>query len=593
MLKDATSAFKVGLVVTAAILGWLFWFFNTSKGQLGGADTIGVYAYFKNAGGLSAKSKVTAAGLDVGQISFISLVNLDKDPKELQRCEQIEAMQRQGRYSEPAKGQLRTEPECRRGFWARVELRVKKSYPLHKDAKVEKATLGIMGSNVLELTSGDPQKALIEDGGEIVNVRWMSGMEEMFSQVGGLEGDIESIVRNINGITASVNQFMGPGDSGQAMPSFPVLVTQIQDQLDGLVANVSDTVQQLNGVLGDNRKNVSQVIANLTRISEEIRDITEGTGERGVAFNSVIANVAEVTEQLRGVVAELRGLIGESEAEGEGGLALAQGDGSKGDNVAEQLQSARGHAGGIRETVTRLNESLDALSKVTNRVAAGEGTVGRLLTDDKIARDIEDAIEGAGEIVSGITRLDTHVQVLAWYNFNAATAHDGLSLRLQPRPDKYYLVELMNDPRRVPLYTWTQTQTNDPLHYDPATGGPVTINETTATTTDDFRITAMFGKIWGPLTLRVGIIENSGGVGANLQFWQDRIRLRSDLYQFGVANRYPRWRNYFELEPIEHVFFIAGVDDVINFSTVDYFAGGGIGFTDDDLKSLMSILPMP
>ena len=588
-MNDATSAFKVGLVVSAAVLGFMFWFFNTSKNQLGGADTIGVYGYFKNAGGLTAKSKVTAAGLDVGQIANIKLVNLDLVEAEKSRCEQIEAMQRQGRSSAPKAGESQTSPICRRGFWAKVELRVKKSFPLHKDARVEKATLGIMGSNVLELSSGDPQKDLLKDGDEIVNVSWMSGMEEMFSQIGDLQGDIEGIVRNINGITASVNSFMGSGQNDQPMPSFRVLVTDIKNQLNGLVDNVNTTIHQLNGVLGDNRKNINDVIANLNDVSKQILDIANGTGERGEAFNAVIANVAKVTEQLRGVVAELRGLIGDTTD-----TALAQSDqtGSFTDEngaiAVDKLSQAQKQAGGIRETVAKLNESLDALSSVTNRIAAGEGTVGRLLTDDKMARDIEDAVAGAGEIVSGINRLDTHVKVLAWYNFNSGTAHDGLVLRLQPRPDKYYLVELMNDPLRVPLYTWTQTQTDDPLH-----SGPRTISETIATTTDDFRITAMFAKMWGPLTLRVGIIENSGGVGANLQFFEDRLRLRSDLYQFGVVDRFPRWRNYLEFEPIDHVFLVAGVDDLINFGQMDYFAGGGIGFTDDDLKALMTVLPAP
>jgi phospholipid/cholesterol/gamma-HCH transport system substrate-binding protein len=473
-------------------------------------------------------------------------------------------------------------------------MRVKKSYPLHLDAKVEKATAGLLGSNMLELTPGDPGKAVLADGSEIVNVNWMSGMESLFASVGDLEGDLGSIVRNVNGITASINTFMGPDPTGQnPMPSFPTLVAELQGQLDALVADVTRTVQQVNGILGDNRENVSTVIANLTRVSEELKAIADGTGERGVAFNSMVANIADVTEQLRGVVSELRALIGASEVAGTAGGA-SQG------SAGEQLAEARTQATGIRETVERLNESLDALSRVTSRIAEGEGTVGRLLTDDKLARDIEDAVEGAGEIVAGINRLDTHVQVLAWYNFNQATAHDGLSVRLQPRPDKYYLVELMNDPRRVPLYTWTTTTTSDPLH-SPG-GGTTTYMEEIARMSDDFRITAMFAKMWGPLTLRVGIIENSGGVGANLWFWEDRIRLRTDLYQFGYFGRLPRWRSYFELEPIEHVFLVGGVDDVLNAvdgnfaynpDGWDYFAGAGIGFTDDDLKSLMTILPMP
>jgi phospholipid/cholesterol/gamma-HCH transport system substrate-binding protein len=307
----------------------------------------------------------------------------------------------------------------------------------------------------------------------------------------------------------------------------------------------------------------------------------------------MLADVQEVTSQLRGVVTDLRSLIGA--AESEAAVASTQ------PGAAEQAAAARQQIGGIRETVDKLNKSLESLAQVTERIAAGEGTVGRLLTDDKIANDLEDAIEGAGNIVSGINRLDTHVKVLAWYNFNTNTAHDGLSVQLQPRPDKYYLVELMDDPRRAPVYRWTTTETNDPLHGGSATT-TTTINEFVASATDDFRLTAMFAKMWGPLTLRVGVIENSGGVGANLDFWENRIRLRSDLFQFSWIDRWPRWRTYAEFEPIEHLFVIGGVDDVINAfdrswrynpTGWDYFAGAGISFTDDDLKSLLTVVPMP
>ncbi|MBN2359067.1 MAG: MCE family protein [Deltaproteobacteria bacterium] len=651
---------KVGALVLAAAAGWLFWFFNTSKNQLGGADTIGVYAYFKSAGGLSAKSKVTTSGLDVGQIANIRLLNLDLLPEEKARCRAVEdgaaaraaalkpcldgyaapwesgrvalqscvcsaaahwrfdtegvdklavelpllagvartvvAIGKDGAVTDCRIEQerpLHTAPGCRRGFYARVDLRVKSSFPLHQDAKVEKSTAGLLGSNLLELTPGDPELALLTDGCELVNVGWQSGMEALFSSVGGLEGDLKSIVGNVNGITTSVNDFLGPDEQGSPPPSFRALVKQLQEQLDLLTADLGKTVRSVNGFIGDNRSNITDAIANLTRFSEELKAIADGTGERGESFNKMIGNVQDVTEQLRGVVSDLRSLIGE--AEGEAVLAASQPGG------AEQMAEARRQMGGIRETVDKLNRSLEALAQVTNRIAAGEGTVGRLLTDDKIANDLEDAIEGAGNIVSGINRLDTHVKVLAWYNFNTNTAHDGLSVQLQPRPDKYYLVELMDDPRRAPVYRWTTTQTNDPLHGGSATT-TTTINEFVASATDEFRLTAMFAKMWGPLTLRVGVVENSGGVGANLNFWDNRIRLRSDLFQFSWIDRWPRWRTYAEFEPIDHVFVIGGVDDVINAfdqrwrynpTGWDYFAGAGISFTDDDLKSLLTVVPMP
>jgi len=659
-MHGASQAMKVGALVLAAAAGWLFWFFNTSKNQLGGADTIGVYAYFKSAGGLSAKSKVTTSGLDVGQIANIRLLNLDLVTEEKARCKAIEdgaaaravefkpcvdgysgpwengkvALQscvcaaaahwrfatdgveklpielalmpgtarsvvvvgKDGSVKECRVEQdrvLHTAPGCRKGFYARVDARVKSSFPLHTDAKIEKSTAGLLGSNLLELSPGDPTLAVLGDGSELINVGWQSGMESLFAAMGGLEGDLKSIVGNVNGITQSVNNFLGPDQQGSPPPSFRALVQQVQGQLETLTADLGKTVRSVNGFIGDNRSNITEAIANITRVSEELKQIADGTGERGQSVNKMIDNVQEVTTQLRGVVTDLRALVGN--AESEAAVAASQPGGP------EQVAAARQQIGGIRETVDKLNQSLDSLSKVTERIAAGEGTVGRLLTDDKIANDLEDAIEGAGNIVSGINRLDTHVKVLAWYNFNTNTAHDGLAVQLQPRPDKYYLVELMNDPRRAPIYTWTTTETNDPLHGGSATT-TTTINEFVASATDDFRMTAMFAKMWGPLTLRVGVIENSGGVGANLNFWEDRIRLRTDLFQFSWIDRWPRWRSYAEFEPIDHLFLIGGVDDVINAfdqhwrynpTGWDYFAGAGISFTDDDLKSLLTVVPLP
>ena len=46
-------------------------------------------------------------------------------------------------------------------------------------------------------------------------------------------------------------------------------------------------------------------------------------------------------------------------------------------------------------------------------------------------------------------------------------------------------------------------------------------------------------------------------------------------------------------EFFKHFYVSAGVDDVINQSTMDWFVGGGIRFTDDDLKALLITAPTP
>ena len=56
--------------------------------------------------------------------------------------------------------------------------------------------------------------------------------------------------------------------------------------------------------------------------------------------------------------------------------------------------------------------------------------------------------------------------------------------------------------------------------------------------------------------------------------------------------------------PFEHVYVNAGMDDILNspnrdaltnrlISGRDFFVGGGVYFTDADLKSLLPVIPSP
>ena len=87
------------------------------------------------------------------------------------------------------------------------------------------------------------------------------------------------------------------------------------------------------------------------------------------------------------------------------------------------------------------------METVTTRLEKGEGTVGRLLADDTIADNVEEITEDAGGFVSSITRLQTIVGLRTEYNFLASTFKNYLSIKLMPRPDKFYLIELVEDPR--------------------------------------------------------------------------------------------------------------------------------------------------
>jgi phospholipid/cholesterol/gamma-HCH transport system substrate-binding protein len=147
----------------------------------------------------------------------------------------------------------------------------------------------------------------------------------------------------------------------------------------------------------------------------------------------------------------------------------------------------------------------------------------------------------------------------------------------------------------------------------PNAGDPVVQKQTI--TTESIKFSAQFAKRYSFLTLRFGIIESTGGIGADLNLairfpwntrWiEDALVLKVDAFNFSIeALRFPRLRATVRFTPFEHVYVNAGMDDILNtqnrdaltnrlISGRDFFVGAGIYFTDADIKSLLPVLPTP
>jgi phospholipid/cholesterol/gamma-HCH transport system substrate-binding protein len=169
--------------------------------------------------------------------------------------------------------------------------------------------------------------------------------------------------------------------------------------------------------------------------------------------------------------------------------------------------------------------------------------------------------------------------------------------KLLPRPDKYYLLEVVSDPRGV------DTVTTDTI----TTRAPGSVGDSTTVTTktrheEKVTFSLQMAKRYGPVTFRGGVIESSGGLGADLHLMKDRLQISTSLYQFSrpYQDVFPRakvWANY---NFLQHFYVTTGVDDFLNrwrsatspdgrsFNIgTDVFFGAGLYFTDDDLKTLL------
>jgi phospholipid/cholesterol/gamma-HCH transport system substrate-binding protein len=148
--------------------------------------------------------------------------------------------------------------------------------------------------------------------------------------------------------------------------------------------------------------------------------------------------------------------------------------------------------------------------------------------------------------------------------------------------------------------TTTTTTTRDPAVPNVAT----TQNVTTTTHQEKLTYSLQMAKRYGPIAFRVGIIESSGGVGSDLHLFDDRLQVSVSVYQFSRAfpGVFPRAKVLVNYSFLQHFYVTAGTDDFLNqwrsgrypggpqFSFgADLFMGGGIFFTDDDLKTLIGM----
>jgi phospholipid/cholesterol/gamma-HCH transport system substrate-binding protein len=507
-VKKLVTPFRVGLLVLVAG-GFLFGFILfTRKGGLGKDESIQVYAYFRDASGLGAKSRIQIAGIPVGEVEDVKL----------------------------------------EGTRARVTVRVRRDVALHQDAALIKRSESLLGDYLLDLNPGSEVAPPMEEGGEIRKVVDVQGMEAVFASLSQITSDIQQV-------TGALRDVLG-GDKGTG-------------SLERIIASLVRVSESVDLTVRSSAERLDAILRNFEGVSADVRGITASNEE---SVGHIVHNIEVITRDTREVLSTVQKIVGSG---AEGDLK---------DSVAS-----------LKQTMNRLDKTLSNLEEITSRVNRGEGAVGALVADKRLGQKISESVEDLSDFSSKLTGLQTEVGLQATYLMGQGASKNSLSVRLAPKPDKYYLLELVDDPRGT---TETQYVQSNP----PSSGDPVL--QTQKITKEGFKFSAQFAKRYYFTTLRFGIIESTGGVGADFHFFKDHLMLKLDAFNFSVDElRYPRLRASLRAQAFDRLFITAGMDDVFNnpvrdsnrrmLGGRDFFFGGGIYFTDDDLKAILPAVPTP
>jgi phospholipid/cholesterol/gamma-HCH transport system substrate-binding protein len=239
----------------------------------------------------------------------------------------------------------------------------------------------------------------------------------------------------------------------------------------------------------------------------------------------------------------------------------------------------------ISEVMTERKESLKQtmarLSSITRKVDEGRGSLGRLVNDEELADNVNEAARGVSEAVGGINRFQFEVGYHLEYLGASQDFKNYVGVALKPRPDKYFLLEFVVDPSPSPTEKVTTTNVT--------AGGSTTtvVTDENVVDKDKFLISAQLAKEFHNFTLRGGIIESRGGVGLDYNYGPVGVQFSAFDFRTDDGQR-PHLKVLGSLNLTKNFFVVSGVDDFISQQQdPDWFFGAGIKFVDNDLKSLL------
>lgn len=531
---------KVGIVVAAGIAAFALGLYFIGGSSVGKSKTYLVYAVFDDATGLGVRSRVQIAGIPIGQVDRVEL-------------DQATAK-------------------------AHVWLRINKLYVLHKDASITKRSESILGDFLLDVFPGTAASGDLHDGDELTIVIKQAGMNEVFSQVSKIAGDISDVTSNLRKVLGS---------------------QEGEDNLRAIIAGLARLTRSLERTVDTASGKLNSTLSNFQAFSGDLKTLT--AGEKGDIVE-ILKNTRVATEEARDVLKSIGAVIGPN-----------QGD------LKESVK-------GIKGSLDKLDQSLSNVRDISDKINKGQGTLGHLINDDKLGKNLDRASTSLNNLLGQADSLKIEVNersefLIGVLNPNAtvfttaqSTAYDPwtknyFGVRIIPKPDKWYGFDLVDDPRGVVTRTKIQNcvtgnkdcpNTTPPLsniYYPPSV--------TQITTSRQLKFSGYLAKRYGIVSGRVGILENTGGFGLKLHLLNDNLTLAADAFEFANPLKdHPRIKLYADYRFLDHLILTVGADDIVNpvvqdpdlpsriISGRDYFIGAGVFFTDDDLKLVLSALAL-
>jgi phospholipid/cholesterol/gamma-HCH transport system substrate-binding protein len=327
----------------------------------------------------------------------------------------------------------------------------------------------------------------------------------------------------------------------------------------------------------DNKDHIESTLANVDALSLELRLLAE---QNRRDINAIVDSIGRLTATLEDFSVETA------------------------DDVDVEMDK-------LHDATDRLDRALADVESITGKIDDGQGTIGALINDDTTIDALNETIENANQVIESFSGLRARVYYTGrlylgtqprdpafFYgnplapNLGGGLGYSGsntIGIQLMPQEDFWWVFEINDYP---------QGNLTSVERYYPEQG----YSYTEWTREQNYRFTFQMEKRWRDVSLRLGVKESGGGVGATFYAFDDRLQLSGDVFDFAFgsypaveASGLPNVRLAARWVPMENVYFETGAEQVLlgaRYGYVTGYMGGGFRFDDDDIKLLLATLPL-
>ncbi len=354
--------------------------------------------------------------------------------------------------------------------------------------------------------------------------------------------------------------------------------------IKAILYNIAMLSKNLNRLVYINQRNVNVIMSNFASISKHINGLTlknDAAITRTIHnFNAISYNLKEelpaITENIKGLSQNLNHIVAKNR-----------------NNINESLKN-------ISVDTKKLQLSLNEIYGISSKINHGQGTIGKLVNRNSVYNNLNGSLKGINTLVSGYSQFQVKMNMKSRYLARSKSSITQVNVKLQPSPGHYYELGVASVPMGYGN-TFGQTQTTTYTTNSPPSGefypSSVTTNTTQYTYSNSIKFNALIAKNFYNFTLLAGLLYSTGGVGVNYYIPGTNKNIKLYARAFGFNSNNGSVSEYVNAGIAytfyRHLFLDAGYDDIFSNHNRSIYIGGGVKFTDKDLKYLIVGGKMP